>query len=399
MPGREGEQAGEEPVGEGGQERLAVLARLRDARELERLEGGLARRDRRVVLGHADRAGDLEELVDRVGGDPQHPVDPAVARLVGVQPEGIPGAGREVGRPVRVGQLPGLVPAEQVVGQLLRRGDERVVPGQVQQEDVLERSLGHAALVERDDPVAAGVAAGRPELGRVLGQDQVAPRTVPAEDVRQLRAGGEVRVEQGPVAVHPLGHRRPGILDRGGQAVRDGRQPVAGAVHCRPDGRDLVARGCHQLDQPAEQRGVLRIGGLGLLDRDEPIADGQSLVRRGEQVVGRGGHGVGTRQVGGRRLDVSGDRDQGVVLEEVLEVAQPCARGGEVAPQVVEGRPIDLQPGGLRPRGQRHEVRPQAARVVEGGQVANGGQQPGDGGQGRDHDQEGDREEDEAPTA
>ena len=150
---------------------------------------------------------------------------------------------------------------------------------------------------------------------------------------------------------------------------------------------------------PPSNEASVRIGGLGLLDRDESIADGQSLVRRGEQVIGRGGYRVGTRQVGGRRLDVTGDRDQGVVLEEVLEAAQPCARGGEVAPQVVEGRPIDLQPGCLRPRGQRHEVRPQAARVIEGGQVAIGHQQPGDDGQGRHQEDEHDHQEEEAPTA
>ncbi len=176
--------------------------------------------------------GDLEQLVDRVGGDPEHAVDLRVAGLVRVQADGVLGARREVGRPVRVGQLPGLLRAEQVVGQLRRRLDERVVPGQVEQEDVLERPLGDLALVEGDDPVAPGVAAGRPELGRVLGQDQVAPRAVPAQHRRQSLAEREVRVEQRAVLVDPLDHRVAGALERGGQPVR-ARSPAASRACAR----------------------------------------------------------------------------------------------------------------------------------------------------------------------
>src|SRR5450756_2196393 len=89
-------------------------------------------------LRDRDRAGHLQELVDGVCGDGQDAVDLRVAGLVRVEPDRVLRAGGEVWRPVRIGQLPGLLVAQQVVVELLGALDERVAPRQVQQEDVLE---------------------------------------------------------------------------------------------------------------------------------------------------------------------------------------------------------------------------------------------------------------------
>ena len=51
-------------------------------------------------------------------------------------------------------------------------------------------------------------------------------------------------------------------------------------------------------------------------------------------------------------------------------MVEPPAGGGEVASEPVDGRPIDLESGGLAASRDRLEVGPQGARLVHGGQVA-----------------------------
>ena len=147
--GWQAEEAVEQSVGEGRQEGLSVLARSRDARELEGLERRLARtRSVASYSGTAIGPVTFEQLIDRVGRDAEHPVDLVVAGLVGVQPEGVLGARREVGGPVRVRELPWLLRAQEVVGQLAGRLDVGEVPREVQEEDVAERPLRDPAAIE-----------------------------------------------------------------------------------------------------------------------------------------------------------------------------------------------------------------------------------------------------------
>ena len=67
--------------------------------------------------------------------------EPFVAGLVRVQPKGILGAGREMGRPVRVRELPWLVRAQEVIGQLAGRLDVWKVPREVEEEDVVRAGV------------------------------------------------------------------------------------------------------------------------------------------------------------------------------------------------------------------------------------------------------------------
>ena len=94
---RKAQQPVEQLVRECRQKCLATLSGSGDAGQLKGLERGLSRRDRRRVVGHVDWAGDLQQLVDRVGRDPEHPVDLLVAGLIDVQPEGVLGARGKVG--------------------------------------------------------------------------------------------------------------------------------------------------------------------------------------------------------------------------------------------------------------------------------------------------------------
>lgn len=234
--------------------------------------------------------------------------------------------------------------------------------------------LREAAPVERDDPVAADEAAGRPKLGRVLGQDEIASRTVPAEDRWQPGADRDVRVEQRTVPVDPLRHGVPGVLHGAGQPVRDGRQRIAGAGQ---GGQGAVARGRHQLDQLGQRGGSRGVRRLGLLDLDEATPDRQPLVRRVEQVVGCPDHRIRAAHVGAGRREGSGEPDERVVGQEVGELAQAAPRGSQVAAEAVERGPVDLQAGGLGARHHRHEIGPERARFVQRRQVAGDGQDRG----------------------
>ena len=134
---RLGSQRGErrdQDVGERRQERLAVLPWGCSPGQLQRLERRLAGCNGDAVVWHLERAGHLQDLVDRVGGDPDHTVERSVARFVLIEAQRIRGTCREIGRPVRVCELPGLRCSEQVVRELLRRLDPGVVPREVQLE-------------------------------------------------------------------------------------------------------------------------------------------------------------------------------------------------------------------------------------------------------------------------
>ena len=89
---RQGQQAGEEAIGERGEEGLSALARLRDPRELERFQRRLAGSERRVIFGNRDRTRHLEDLVDGERRDRQDAVDPVVAGFVRVESDGVFGA-------------------------------------------------------------------------------------------------------------------------------------------------------------------------------------------------------------------------------------------------------------------------------------------------------------------
>ena len=85
------------------------------------------------------------------------------------------------------------------------------------------------------------------------------------------------------------------------------------------------------------------------------------------------------------------------MLEQILEPGEPSTRGGQVSGQAIQGRSIDLQAGGLRPRRECDEVGLEGARLLEGGQVAVDGQQAGRRGQTKDEDSG--REEHDPSTA
>jgi hypothetical protein len=63
---------------------------------------------------------------------------------------------------------------------------------QIQRRYVLELALRHPALVEGHEPVGADEPAGRPQLGGILGQDQVPTRAVHTEHVGQLLLNAQI---------------------------------------------------------------------------------------------------------------------------------------------------------------------------------------------------------------
>ena len=146
-PGGEAQQRREEFVSERDRKAFRLSAGSRPTRVSCRVLSVVSPcRDRRSVLRDDDGTGDLEQLVDGVRRDRQHAVDRAIPRLVRVETDGVLGARREVGGPVRVGQLPRLGRPQEVVDELRRCLDERVVPREVQQEDISEGSLGRSDL-------------------------------------------------------------------------------------------------------------------------------------------------------------------------------------------------------------------------------------------------------------
>ncbi len=327
-------------------------------------------------------------------------------RLVRVEPDCVLGAGGEVGRPVRVGQLPGLRRAQQVVAELRRALDERVRPRQVQLEDVLEPALRDPALVERDDAEAADVAAGGAQLRRVLGEDQVALRGVPAEDRGQAGAHREVAVEQRAV-LRDLGeHRIADALHLAGQAVRDAGQRALRTGYRGRGGDRRIARGGHELHELGERGGLAddrsrssRLPGagagaragarawrprgraacgrgrpvsgrLGLADLDEPTADREPIPGGRDEVAGRRDDVVRTAHVRGRGRQRPRDRDERVVREEVPQAIEAPRGRGEVRVEGVDRGPVDRQARCLDATGHRLEIGLQGAGVIEGGQVA-----------------------------
>ncbi len=302
-----------------------------------------------------------------------------VARLVLVEADGVPGAGGEVRGPVRIGKLPGLLLAQQVVVQLLRALDERIVPRQVDVGDVLERALGDPALVEGDDPVAPGVAAGGSQLGRVLGQDQVAPRRVPAEDRGQRAARRGEAVHHRAVLVQAGDQGVARVLQRGHEAIRYGGQRLSRRLYGGLDTGDRLAGGGHQLHELGQSRSARRVRRLRLLDLDEPAPDRDAVVGRAEQLPGRRHDGVGALDVCGRDGDGTRDRHQGVVGQQVFQVVEAGPGCRQVRLEGIHRGPVHVQAHFSDPADHLLEVATDRLRVVVGREVAEGRQGAADG--------------------
>ncbi len=93
---------------------------------------------------------------------------------------------------------------------------------------ILEPLLDDRPVPQGDQADGAGVAAGRPKLGRVLGEDQVALLATPAHHRRQDPGHLPVLIEQRRILVQRLGHQVTGLEDPRGSVGRDGVQAARG---------------------------------------------------------------------------------------------------------------------------------------------------------------------------
>ncbi len=107
----------------------------------------------------------------------------------------------------------------------------------------------------------------------------------------------------------------------------------------------------------------------------------EALVGGVEQVVGGRHDGVGAVDVRLRLRQRSREADEWVVREQVGQVVETPAGDGQVGLESIDGRPVDLETGGLDTAVHRLEVGPERARLVEGGQVAAEGEAGRRGGQ------------------
>ena len=190
-------------------------------------------------------------------------------------------------------------------------------------------ALRDPALVEGDDPEAADEPAGRPELGRILGQDEVAPRAVPAQDLGQdpgrVGIGLQGWAELGDLRPHRVAR----VGDGAGHVCRGRSEGPLGQVQGLDGLVDAGLRGGHQLDEPG-QRGAaggvraraIRGGPLGLADRDVLVGDREPIRGGGAEIAARGDHRVGTadRIPGGRER--SGQTHERVAREHAPQVLQ-----------------------------------------------------------------------------
>ena len=303
-----------------------------------------------------------------------HAVEPRVAGLVRVQAKGVARARRVVGRPVGVGELPGLLRSQEVVREGARRLDARVVPREVERGDVLEAPLHDPPPVDLHDPVAPDEAPGRPDLRGILGEDQVASRPVPAQDRRQPFARVGVRVEQWAIRVDAFHHRVAHADDLAHCAIRDGIERPASTCDRGGGRHGSVARRGHQLDEPRKDRAARRVGRLRLPDLDEPAPDREALADGAQEVPGRRDDEVGSDDGWCGRREHATERDERVARKEALETVQAFLGGAEVGVECVDRASVDLHPGLPDPVDHGLEVCPQRARVIDGGQIAEGRQ-------------------------
>ena len=241
---------------------------------------------------------------------------------------------------------------------------------EIQHPYVLELAFRDPALVEGHEPVGADEAAGRPQFGRILGQDQVPARAVHAEHVRQLVLNAQIAVQRRLEARQLLLNLVSGIRELADQPLRHPVQLVTRGLDAVRNLEHLAARRSHERDQGGHLRAVALPGSLPDLDvvpgHYQPMVPGQREIR------GRGDQMVGAVNLIPRRRRRPEQCHQGIARQRVTDRHEPALDVVEVRLQAIQGRPIEVRPHRFDVAGQPVHGVTQRQPVVNHGGVPDG---------------------------
>ncbi len=284
---------------------------------------------------------DLQETVERIGGDPDHTIDVRVLGLQRIEAKRVLRGGREVRRPVGIRELPGIV-AEEVVLERVRRLDIRQPVLQVQLVDIVELAFRQPSVRERHDAVRADESARRPELRRVLREHQVSLLATPAKDLGDDLVVSRVLGEDRAIAVDGSSHQGLRITDLPDDPVRHRCELLLGRCQQAGDVVDDLGGRRHQLDEVPQRRIPGRLRGAGP-DREVSITQRHGVVTGSDEVIRGADHGIGTSDLVPEHRDPASD-----IHERVM--GQGVPHGGQRGVQCLHVTGAGARAAGRRSR-------------------------------------------------
>ena len=241
---------------------------------------------------------------------------------------------------------------------------------EVEQQSVLELAFRHSAFVEGHKSVGADEAAGRPQLGRILGEDQVPAWAVHAEHVRQLVLNAQIAVQLRLDALKLGKDLVSGILELADQTLRHLAQLVTRGLDAVRNIDHLAARRCHERDQIGHLRAVALPGGLP--DLEVALSQAEPAVPGLREIRGGGDQMVGAADLVTRRWRCPEQRHQRIARHRVTDRPEPALNVVEVGLQPIQGGSVEVWPDRLDVAGQPIHGVTQRQTVVNHGGIPDG---------------------------